>query len=106
MPPKKKDKGKGILKDPVSQTPSKASQTSSKASQTSPPKELLSSAMPIKSWIDMIEDQEAQSKALASHEQVNEWMKSISKSPTKFFSTKFFVVQILMYSQAHKSIVV
>ena len=83
MPPKKKDKGKGILKDPVSQT-------HSKASQTSPPKELLSSAMPIKSWIDMIEDQEAQSKVLASHEQVNEWMKFISKSPTKFFSTKFF----------------
>ena len=40
MPPKKKDKGKGVLKDPVPQTPSK----------DSPPKEkLLSSAMPIKS---------------------------------------------------------
>ena len=43
MPPKKKDKGKGILKDLVPQTPSKDS-------HTSPPKEkLLSSAMPIKS---------------------------------------------------------
>ena len=50
MPPKKKDKGKGVLKDPVPQTPSK----------DSPPKEkLLSSAMPIKSWIDIIEDEEA-----------------------------------------------
>ena len=63
MPPKKKDKGKGILKDPVSQTPSKASQPSS------PPKEkLLSLAMPFKSWIDMIEDEEAKSKAISSQE--------------------------------------
>lgn len=63
---KKKDKEKGILKDPVSQTPPKDS-------QSSPPKEkLLSSAMPIKSWIDMIEDEESKSKALISHEQVNE----------------------------------
>jgi len=65
MPPRRKDKGRGILKDHVSQTPSKAS-------QSSPPKEkLLSSAMPIKSWIDTIEEQaaqEAQSKALASQE--------------------------------------
>ena len=39
MPPKRKDKGKWILKDPVPQTPSKES-------QTSPPKEkLLSSAI-------------------------------------------------------------
>ena len=75
MSPRRKDKGKGILKDLVSQTPSKAS-------QSSPPKEkLLSSAMPIKSWIDMVEEQEAQSKAIAFQEQVNEWMKSISKSP-------------------------
>ena len=75
MPPKRKDKGKGILKDiGPPKTP--------KEPQTTPSTEkLLSSAMPIKSWIDMIEDQEAQSKALASHEQVNEWMKSISKSP-------------------------
>ena len=29
----------------------------------------------------MIEDEEAQSKALATHEQVNIWMQSISKSP-------------------------
>ena len=82
MPPRRRDKGKGILIDLVSQTPSKAS-------QSSPPKEkLLSSAMPIKSWIDTIEDQEAQSKALASQEQVNEWMKSISKSPELMLAQK------------------
>ena len=81
MPPKKRDKDKGILKDPVPQTPSKAS----------PPKEkLLSSVMPIKSWIDMIEEQEAHSKALASHEQVNEWMKSISKSPELMLALQNF----------------
>ena len=84
MPPKRKDKGKGILKDPVSQTPSKAS-------QSSPPKEkLLSSAMPIKSWIDMIEDEEAKSKAIASQDQVNEWMKSISKSPELMLALQSF----------------
>ena len=84
MPPKRREKGKGILTDPVSQTPSKAS-------QSSPPKEkLLSSAMPIKSWIDTIEDQEAQSKALASQEQVNEWMKSISKSPELMLALQSF----------------
>ncbi|KAH9733783.1 hypothetical protein KPL71_017134 [Citrus sinensis] len=63
MPPKQKDKGKGILKDPISQTPSKASQSSL------PKEKLLSSSMPIKSWIDMVEEQEAQSKAIASQEQ-------------------------------------
>ena len=84
MSPKKKDKGKGILKEPVSQTPSKAS-------QTSPPKEkLLSSAMLIKSWIDMTEDQKAQSKALTSHEQVNKWIKSISKSPELILALQNF----------------
>ena len=62
MPPKKKDKGKAVLKDPVLLTPSK----------DSPPKEkILSSAMPIKSWIEMIEDEEARSKALTIHEKVN-----------------------------------
>ena len=72
MPPKKKDKGKAVLKDPVLLTPSK----------DSPPKEkLLSFAMPIKSWIDMIEDEEARSKALTTHEQVNLWMQSLTKSP-------------------------
>lgn len=84
MPPKKKDKGKGILKDLVSQTPSKVS-------QSSPPKEkLLFSAMPIKSWIDMIEDKEAKSKAIASQEQVNELMKSISKSPELMLALQIF----------------
>ena len=37
--------------------------------------------MPIKSWIDMVEEQEAQSKAIASDMQVKEWMNSITKSP-------------------------
>ena len=84
MPPKRKDKGKGTAKDPeLKATP--------KDSQSSPPKEkLLSSAMPIKSWIDAIEDQEAQSKALASQEQVNEWMKSISKSPELLLALQSF----------------
>ncbi|KAH9793051.1 hypothetical protein KPL71_004401 [Citrus sinensis] len=74
MPPKRRDKGKGTAKDPEPKaTP--------KDSQSSPPKEkLLSSAMPIKSWIDMIEDEESRSKALSTQEQVHQWMKSISKS--------------------------
>ena len=62
MPPKKKDKGKAILKD-------SAPQTTSKETQTTPPKDKLPSfAIPIKSWIDMVEEQEAQSKAFASGE--------------------------------------
>ena len=69
MPPKRQGKGKEILKDPEPKT-------TSKTSPATPPKEkLLSSAMPIKSWIDIVEEheqQEAQSKAIASQEQVNE----------------------------------
>ena len=38
----------------------------------------------------MIEDQKAQCKALASHEQVNEWMKSISKSPELMLALQTF----------------
>ena len=75
MPPKWRDKGKGILKDPEPQsTPNKTQTTTSKD-------KLLSSAMPIKSWIDMVEEQEAQSKVITSEEQVKEWMSSITKSP-------------------------
>ena len=75
MPPKKKDKGKAILKDSTPQIPSKET-------QTTPPKEILiSSAMPIKSWIEMVEEQEAQSKAITSEEQVTKWINSITKSP-------------------------
>ena len=75
MPAKRRDKGKGITKEPEPKaTP--------KDSHSSPPKDkLLSSAMPIKSWIDLIEDDEPRTKALSTHEQVNQWMKSISKSP-------------------------
>ena len=46
--------------------------------------------MPIKSWIDMIEDDEAKSKALSTHEQVNELMKSISKSPELMLALQSF----------------
>ena len=69
MPPKRKDKGKGIAKDPEPKATSKASPT------TTPKEKLLSSVMPIKSWIDIVEEQEAQkaqSKAISSQEQVNE----------------------------------
>ncbi|KAH9671276.1 hypothetical protein KPL70_017306 [Citrus sinensis] len=84
MPPKRSSKGKGIAKD----IDLKAT---SKESQSSPPKEkLLSSAMPIKSWIDMIEDEEAKSKALSTHDQVNQWMKSISKSPELMLALQSF----------------
>ena len=75
MPPKHKDKGKGILKDTEPpKTP--------KEPQTTPSKEkLFSSAMPIKSWIEMVEEeQDTQYKAISSEEQVKEWMKSIIKS--------------------------
>ena len=84
MPPKNSNKGKGIAKD----IDLKAT---SKESQSSPPKEkLLSSAMPINSWIDMIEDEEARSKALSTQDQVNHWMKSISKSPELMLALQNF----------------
>ena len=70
MPPKRRDKGKSIAKDTDSQKPSKES-------QSTPSKEkLLSSAMPIKSWIEMVEDEEqkALSKSISSDQQVKEWM--------------------------------
>ncbi|KAH9762669.1 hypothetical protein KPL70_000885 [Citrus sinensis] len=63
MPPKKKDKGKAVLKDTESHP-------TSKEPQSTPSKEkLLSSAMPIKSWIEMAEEQEAQYKATTSEDQ-------------------------------------
>ena len=75
MPPKKKDKGKAVLKDTEPHP-------TSKEPQSTPSKEkLLSSAMPIKSWIEMVEEQEAQYKATTSEDQVKEWMNSITKSP-------------------------
>ena len=50
MPPKRKNKGKAILKD-------SESQAISKEPQSTPSKEkLLSSTMPIKSWIEMVEE--------------------------------------------------
>ncbi|KAH9669775.1 hypothetical protein KPL70_021934 [Citrus sinensis] len=75
MPPKKKDKDKVVLKDTESQA-------TSKESLSTPSKEkLLSSAIPIKSWIEMVEEHEAQYKAIIFEDQVKEWMNSITKSP-------------------------
>ena len=76
MPPRKKDKGKTVLKDTDSQK-------ASKEPQSTPSKEkLLSSAMPIKSWIEMVEEEQGtQYKSISSEQQVKEWMESITKSP-------------------------
>lgn len=38
----------------------------------------------------MIEDEESKSKALTSHEQVNEWMRSISKFPELMLALQSF----------------
>ncbi|KAH9698351.1 hypothetical protein KPL71_023981 [Citrus sinensis] len=63
MPPRKKDKGKAVLKDTESQA-------TSKEPQSTPSKEkLFSSAMPIKSWIEMVEEQEAQYKTITFDDQ-------------------------------------
>ncbi|KAH9687836.1 hypothetical protein KPL70_014917 [Citrus sinensis] len=75
MPPKKKDTGKAVLKVTSAQEPSKEP-------QSTPSKEkLLSSAMPIKSWIEMVEEHGAQYKSISSDDQVKQWMSSITKSP-------------------------
>ncbi|KAH9751331.1 hypothetical protein KPL71_014254 [Citrus sinensis] len=72
MAPKKRiDKGKA----PASQEPSKAP-------HATPSKDkLLSSAMPIKSWIELVEEHEAKYKSVSSEDQVKQWMSSITKSP-------------------------
>jgi len=70
-PKKRSDKGKA----PASQEPSKEL-------QATPSKEkLLSSAMPIKSWIELVEEHEAKYKSISSEDQVKQWMSSITKSP-------------------------
>ncbi|KAH9802080.1 hypothetical protein KPL71_001245 [Citrus sinensis] len=75
MPPKKKDKGKVVLKD-------SDSRATSKEPQATPSKDkLLSSAMPIKSWIEMVEEHGAHYKSISSDDQVKQWMSSITKSP-------------------------
>ena len=75
MPPKKKDKGKAVLKD-------SESRATSKEPQATPSKDkLLSSAMPIKSWIEMVEEYGAHYKTTSSDDQVKQWMSSITKSP-------------------------
>ncbi|KAH9679454.1 hypothetical protein KPL71_026141 [Citrus sinensis] len=59
-----------------------ASQESSKEPQATPSKEkLLSSAMPIKSWIELVEEHKAKYKSISSEDQVKQWMSSITKSP-------------------------
>ena len=84
MPPRKKDKGKAVLKDTESQA-------TSKEPQSTPSKEkLLSSAMPIKSWIEMVEEQEAQYKTISSDDQVKQWMSSITKSPELMLALQSF----------------
>ncbi|KAH9779649.1 hypothetical protein KPL71_007778 [Citrus sinensis] len=72
MAPKRRiDKGKA----PASQEPSKEP-------QATPSKEkLLSSAMPIKSWIELVEEHEAKYKSISSEDQVKQWISSITKSP-------------------------
>ncbi|KAH9723765.1 hypothetical protein KPL70_007240 [Citrus sinensis] len=63
MPPKKKDKGKDVLKD-------SESRATSKEPQATPSKDkLLSSAMPIKSWIEMVEEYGAHYKTTSSDDQ-------------------------------------
>ncbi|KAH9803216.1 hypothetical protein KPL71_001680 [Citrus sinensis] len=75
MPPKKKDKGKTVLKD-------SESRATSKEPQATPSKDkLLSSAMPIKSWIEMVEEHGAHYKTTSSDDQVKQWMSSITRSP-------------------------
>ena len=49
MPPKRREKRKGIAKDPEPKA-------TSKASPTTPKEKLLFSAMSIKSWIDIVEE--------------------------------------------------
>ncbi|KAH9727428.1 hypothetical protein KPL70_008677 [Citrus sinensis] len=74
MPPKK-NKGKAVLQVTGSQEPSKEP-------LSTPSKEkLLSSALPIKSWIEMVEDHGAHYKSVSSDDQVKQWMSSITKSP-------------------------
>ncbi|KAH9667489.1 hypothetical protein KPL70_021057 [Citrus sinensis] len=76
MPPKK-NKGKAVLKDTGSQEPSKEP-------QSTPSKEkLLSSAMPIKSWIEMVEEHGVQYKSISSDDQskltvnmIKDWLSS------------------------------
>ncbi|KAH9705079.1 hypothetical protein KPL70_011737 [Citrus sinensis] len=82
MPPKKKDKGKTVLNVTGPQEPSKEP-------QSTPSKEkLLSSAMPIKSWIEMVEEHGAQYKSISSDDQVKQWMSSITKSPELMLALK------------------
>ncbi|KAH9696764.1 hypothetical protein KPL71_023319 [Citrus sinensis] len=76
MPPKKdKGKGKAVLKASGFQEPSK------EPISTPSEEKLLSSALPIKSWIELVEEHEAQYKSTSSDDQVKQWMSSITRSP-------------------------
>ena len=84
MPPKRKDKGKAILKEP-------SVQSTYKDSQSPPQIPKLASGIPVKSWVDTIEEEEeSSSKAITSQEQVNEWIESISKSPKLILALQSF----------------
>ncbi|KAH9777048.1 hypothetical protein KPL71_006899 [Citrus sinensis] len=84
MAPKRRDKGKAPFKDIASQEPSKEP-------QATPSKEkLLSSAMPIKSWIELVEEHEAKYKSISSEDQVKQWMSSITKSPELMIALQNF----------------
>ena len=97
MPPKRKDKGKAVLKD----TESKAT---TKEPQSTPSKEkLFSSAMPIKSWIEMVEEHEAQYKSVSSDDQVKQWMSSIIKSPKLMLALQSFSQSQISPKEEEKS---
>ena len=81
MPPKKKDTGKAKLKEPAVQSTLAITGTY-KESQSPPPIPKLELGIPIKSWVDTIQEEESSSsKVVTSQDQVKEWIESISKSP-------------------------
>ena len=80
---KRKDKGKAILKEPLSQT-------QYRESQETPPIQNLSCGIPVKSWINTIQKDKEKSKAITSQGQVNEWIESIFKSPELILALQSF----------------
>ena len=91
MPPKKKDTGKAKLKEPAVQN-TLAITGGYKESQTPPSIPKLKSGIPIKSWVDTIQEEEesSSSKAVTSQEQVKDWIESISKSPELLLALQSF----------------
>ncbi|KAH9682156.1 hypothetical protein KPL71_027242 [Citrus sinensis] len=83
MPPKKdKDKGKAVLKASGSQEPSK------EPISTPSKEKLLSSALPIKSWIELVEEHEAQYKSISSDDQFDEQSKLTTSEIEKWLSSR------------------